>query len=347
MTKETRVALLVGLAFIVLFGLILSYRSSHSSGVPNAPTMVANPALAPAPVSTRPNPEIRIATTAMGDEPDNDRAMGPGARGAPPRRDLATSTPPGAGHGPATPPARPGEPLRPPVILPVYPAPLATPLGPTPVALPPGRLGPVVAPIPPASTPIVQPVAGRTHTVAAGDTLYKLARRYYGREGEYRRILNANKDKLRDPAKLVVGAQLRIPDLPAAPAPLGPAPVASPGQRPVVTPASRPVIEWLRPEPVREVSRESTRQPARPPARGPVRTLEPVRPGAYSNLVLEAAVPPAGRTYVVQPGDTLVAIARREMGGGSGANVQKLMDANRGVLSDPGKLRPGMKLRIP
>jgi 5'-nucleotidase len=49
----------------------------------------------------------------------------------------------------------------------------------------------------------------RRHTVAAGDTLYSLARRYYDDEGAWRRIRSAN--GLRETAALRVGETLLIP----------------------------------------------------------------------------------------------------------------------------------------
>lgn len=48
-----------------------------------------------------------------------------------------------------------------------------------------------------------------THVVKKGDTLRKLANRYYGEPNEWRRIAKAN--KIKDPTKLKVGRKLRIP----------------------------------------------------------------------------------------------------------------------------------------
>ena len=48
-----------------------------------------------------------------------------------------------------------------------------------------------------------------THVVKKGDTLRKLANRYYGEPGKWRRIAKAN--KIKDPTKLKVGRKLRIP----------------------------------------------------------------------------------------------------------------------------------------
>lgn len=53
---------------------------------------------------------------------------------------------------------------------------------------------------------------GRTYTVAAGDSLSKIAKNFYGNAGQYMKIFEANKDKLSDPDKIKVGQELVIPD---------------------------------------------------------------------------------------------------------------------------------------
>lgn len=51
-----------------------------------------------------------------------------------------------------------------------------------------------------------------THVVKKGETLRKLADRYYGEPGKWRVIAKAN--KIKDPSKLKVGRKLRIPKEP-------------------------------------------------------------------------------------------------------------------------------------
>ena len=58
-----------------------------------------------------------------------------------------------------------------------------------------------------------------------------------------------------------------------------------------------------------------------------------------------APAPPAGKTYTVQPGDTLSKIAKEYLG--SANAYTKIFDANKDQLSDPDKIRPGQVLRIP
>ena len=54
---------------------------------------------------------------------------------------------------------------------------------------------------------------------------------------------------------------------------------------------------------------------------------------------------PYTQTHVVQSGDTLSKIAAKYYG--DAALYNKIFQANRDVLSDPDKIRPGQKLRIP
>lgn len=51
----------------------------------------------------------------------------------------------------------------------------------------------------------------RYHTVAKGDTLYALARRYYGEQRRWKDIYEANRNSISDPNKIRVGQRLLIP----------------------------------------------------------------------------------------------------------------------------------------
>jgi nucleoid-associated protein YgaU len=50
------------------------------------------------------------------------------------------------------------------------------------------------------------------YAVVPGDTLSKIAKRYYGDANKYMKIFEANKDQLKDPNMIQVGQKLRIPD---------------------------------------------------------------------------------------------------------------------------------------
>jgi nucleoid-associated protein YgaU len=54
------------------------------------------------------------------------------------------------------------------------------------------------------------------YTVAGGDSLSKIAKKFYGDPGKYTVIFEANKPMLKDPDKIYPGQTLRIPPLPAA-----------------------------------------------------------------------------------------------------------------------------------
>jgi nucleoid-associated protein YgaU len=50
------------------------------------------------------------------------------------------------------------------------------------------------------------------YTVAAGDSLSKIAKKVYGDPNKYHDIFDANKDQLSDPDKIKPGQNLRIPN---------------------------------------------------------------------------------------------------------------------------------------
>ena len=62
----------------------------------------------------------------------------------------------------------------------------------------------------PVAAPAAVP-APRIHVVAAGETLGKISRQYYGTASRWPEILAANRDVLHDEKSLIVGAKLRIP----------------------------------------------------------------------------------------------------------------------------------------
>lgn len=51
--------------------------------------------------------------------------------------------------------------------------------------------------------------------------------------------------------------------------------------------------------------------------------------------------------YVVKEGDTLWKIAEAQYGHGKGAKYMEIFEANRPMLTDPDKIQPGQRLRIP
>ena len=61
--------------------------------------------------------------------------------------------------------------------------------------------------------------------------------------------------------------------------------------------------------------------------------------------VRSEALPEESRTYTVEKGDTLSHIAQAHYGRAS--KWKAIFDANRDVLDDPDKIRPGQVLKIP
>ena len=61
------------------------------------------------------------------------------------------------------------------------------------------------------SDEILTPVGGEVYVVQKGDTLYRLARRFYNDQSRWREIWEANRTRLPDPNKLPVGMKLIIP----------------------------------------------------------------------------------------------------------------------------------------
>ncbi len=56
------------------------------------------------------------------------------------------------------------------------------------------------------------PVPAKIYEVVGGDTLSKIAKKFYGDANKYMKIFEANKDQLQDPDKIKVGQKLRIPE---------------------------------------------------------------------------------------------------------------------------------------
>lgn len=54
--------------------------------------------------------------------------------------------------------------------------------------------------------------AGRTYTIAKGDSLSKIAKQFYGDARQWRKIYEANKDSIKNPDLIRPGQVFKIPD---------------------------------------------------------------------------------------------------------------------------------------
>ena len=63
------------------------------------------------------------------------------------------------------------------------------------------------------------------------------------------------------------------------------------------------------------------------------------------DLNIDASLPVPAQVYEVKSGDTLSKIAKHFYGNAS--EYMKIFDANKDQLSDPDKIKPGQKLKIP
>lgn len=121
-------------------------------------------------------------------------AAGPGAGGT-------TGTPPPEAAAPA---ANPASALR------LARTPPADASGIAELRTSPDRLR-ALEPAPPA-TAAPAAAASRTHVVEAGDTLEKIAQRYYGQPGQWHRIYEANAAVLGNGQPLAIGMRLNVPE---------------------------------------------------------------------------------------------------------------------------------------
>ena len=72
-----------------------------------------------------------------------------------------------------------------------------------------GKEEPVKArPAPPSPTAVP---AARDYTIKSGDSLSKIAKEFYGNAGDWKKIFEANKDKIKDPNMIFPGQKIIIP----------------------------------------------------------------------------------------------------------------------------------------
>ena len=195
----------------------------------------------------------------------------------------------------------------------------------------------------------------RVYVVKQGDTLSKVARQFFGKDGDRltTKIYEANKATVKDPNRLVIGQKLVIPGVPTE-APKTDAPKAD-------TPRTDPPKKGLPVEPAGDAVYARADKPGQPPLviqttyhtpaaakLPPAGTVRDVTVqdlgrmyGTSSDLVEQPARPPA--MYTVQAGDTFNKIAEKKYGDGNKYG-RLLFLKNQQVVSDPSKLKIGQRI---
>jgi len=320
-TREHKLALIVGFALILVVGVFVSDhfskariakpedRLASSAGMParDQRPPIAYPAPTPLPEPVAAAPAHQPGVFVTGERPRLDGSAG----------DIA-----GADRGvPGFSPAGSGE-LRPntspnssrrdyvPAVMTVD----VAGEGSVPIVGPQGRDPRTGAPaITPKTTPMLPVSTGelRRHTVTRGDSLAKIANRYYGDEKLWRRLAEYNGPRVGANAGVNQGVTLLVPP--------------------------RDVLigqATLAPEGAPRAPRTGDQASA---ARKPVAA----KPGAKK----PEAPKVVERTYTVKSGDTLALIAERELG--SGKRWREIQKLNAAVLDDEDTIAVGMVLKLP
>lgn len=398
MTRETRIGLLVGLVFIVAFGVLLSELTGHSGPTPPPPAAAAehveNYLHTPA-IEEAPEANVGALVTDAGTL----RAHGTAGGAAVVQADVLR---PDNGRAPVI--ETISTEVKPP------PAILAAGLHPdhrTAViaGVPVGTVGSGSVPVVSGSGTAALPAGSKTYKVQAGDRLMTLAAKFYGKgqEKQYKRILEANKKTLPDEkAPLFVGMEIVIPPAettaPAAPVvpsgtpaggygtPAGSGTAAATGGTvaggtatggtvagtgtaagfarggrvsDVSVDGLRDALTGRRPAGTAGTAAGSTGNRGAGTASGATGTGGATTAGgttgaggATTGTVTAAgtasgASASAGKLYTTRAGDTFSKIAREQLRDGGPKAVQKLIELNRGKVTNPNRLPTGVEIQLP
>lgn len=162
----------------------------------------------------------------------------------------------------------------------------------------PERKAPVVTAAEPAPAKVDK---GKSRTIKDGDTLWSIAQDVYGDGKLSKKLAEYNKTRLGSGGQLREGASILIPE--------------------------------------KDVLLGKAAATAKAPETKAEKTANSI--AAKS----EAGKKSSKSTYVVKKGDTLAAIAKRELG--SAGRWEEILDLNSGDLEDETSIRPGMTLKLP
>jgi nucleoid-associated protein YgaU len=318
-TREQKLALIVGFSLILLVGVLISDHLSRARALQVAHFDTEEPGIA---ANSGPNLPDAVHPTVLTQPP------------AEPQPTLASNPPPSSVAPESQPDPQPGTIPMGPVTADRQVAGMTSPGGPpisglsddarrllddlrtgiqtSGVSEVPPLVG-VEQPNPGATLPLVQPKPERPatiwYTVKPKDTLYQIALKHYGDAKAWRQLVELNKDRVSPDGAVHAGVRIELYEkLPGGPALT---PVAPPATKPKATP--RPALTDQR--------IATADQPAK------------------------TDKPTAARTYKVQKGDSLGVISQRLLG--TVKRTNEILALNRGVVEDEDSIRVGMVLTMP
>lgn len=158
--------------------------------------------------------------------------------------------------------------------------------------------------------PVPAAQADRWHVVKEGETAYEITKKYYGDGNLWKKLQEANGDRIAKNGSVRIGVRIKLPPAEA-----------------VSGAASSGRARMIPTDPTRVTLAPSTVRPA--PAG------VPAAPVAASKV----------RTYTVVSGDTLIGISRKTLG--SGKRADEIAKLNKAKLRDRDTVVIGMTLQIP
>lgn len=177
--------------------------------------------------------------------------------------------------------------------------------------------------------PIPEPVP-TTYQVRPNDSLSEVSARLLGSARRWREIAALNPGLVDEDGGIIAGTVLKLPG-----------PTSGPMSGPTSGSISTAPPDGFRA--IADVLRQNA--PAKPT---PTATPKPgagAQPQGRSPTKAGDQAATTQRTYTVKPGDTLIAIARRELG--SADRQAEILRLNERLIDDPDEIYAGMNLRLP
>ena len=318
MTRDTKIGLLVGLAFIILFGIILSEKGSSKqpSDAPQfaayKPMVEVLPAQQTANVEPRPNftlPQLRQRSSTPPSARLRDSAQ-PIAQQSPTRDQTLPNAPSPGASNTANVPKHQSQIIKPPPAQPSRPQQPSKSL--QKLLGPPQSSGlaqledqPTDTASPSAQSP---PLSTVQYTVQKGDTLIAICKRFYGSGSPklVRTIMQLNQPQLLRPEQLRAQQIITIPQ------------------------AAQELFVAVDDHPSVAITRNLAS-----PTTAKVKIIK----------LAKAPQPQTVRWYTVQADDTLTKIATRMLGNPQA--WKQVFELNQDTISNPHMVRAGSKIRIP